>query len=73
LPRAVPVYNVDGTPNEGGSIRQETDVIMRYHDHSERATFSVCNLGSRAIIVGHTWLKLHNPEIDWKTGQVTMS
>lgn len=73
LPRAIPVYNVDGTLNEGGSITQELDMIMHYKDHTERATFAVCNLGRRAVIVGHTWLKFHNPEINWQTGEVSMT
>ena len=30
LARAIPVYNVDGTLNQGGSIKEEVDVIMTY-------------------------------------------
>jgi hypothetical protein len=73
LPRAVPVYNIDGTLNEGGSIREEVELVMRFQGHSERATFQVTNLGRHALIVGHTWLRLHNPDIDWATGKVNMS
>lgn len=73
LARAIPVYNVDGTPNEGGSLREEITLIMCMGEHTERATFYVCNLGSKAIIVGPPWLGHHNPEIDWSTGKVTMS
>jgi len=32
---AIPVYNVDGTPNEQGAIRNIVDVIMQFHDHTE--------------------------------------
>jgi hypothetical protein len=70
LPRAVPVYNVDGTLNQGGSIKEEVDMIMTYNNHSEKATFAVCNLGDKAAIIGHTWLHRHNPEIDWQTGDI---
>jgi len=28
LAQAIPVYNVDGTPNEQGAIRDIVDVIM---------------------------------------------
>ena len=31
---------------------------------------SVCDLGKSNIIIGFTWLKKHNPEIDWKTGHI---
>ena len=39
LPRAIPGYNIDGTPNELGSIKEEVDLICMYGDHSEHATF----------------------------------
>src|SRR4051794_6971439 len=38
LPRAIPVYNVDGTLNQGGSIQEEVDLIMHFKDHSERVS-----------------------------------
>ena len=34
LPRAVPVYNVDGTLNQGGSIKEEVDVILTHKEES---------------------------------------
>jgi hypothetical protein len=73
LPKAVPVYNVDGTLNQGGSIQEEVDMIMHFKDHSEKATFAVCDLGDKVAIVGHTWLYSHNPEINWQTGEVKMT
>ncbi|KAG9219386.1 hypothetical protein CCMSSC00406_0010429 [Pleurotus cornucopiae] len=36
-------------------------------------TFYVTNLGNVDVILGLTWLRKHNPEIDWKTGEVVMS
>jgi predicted aspartyl protease len=73
LPRAIPVYNVDGTLNQGGSILEEVEVMMHFKDHTEKTTFAVCDLGEKAAIIGHTWLSRHNPEIDWQTGEVTLS
>ena len=35
LPHAIPVYNIDGTPNEAGSIKEEVDLICTYGDHTE--------------------------------------
>ena len=55
-PHAIPVYNIDGTPNEGGSIKEEVDLICTFGDHTECATFSVTSLGCSAIILGHAWL-----------------
>src|SRR6201999_2799302 len=73
LQRAIPVYNVDGTLNQGGSIKEEVDVIMTYQEHTEKATFAVCDLGEKDAIIGHTWLFSHNPEIDWQTGKIQLS
>ncbi|KZT31415.1 hypothetical protein SISSUDRAFT_995171, partial [Sistotremastrum suecicum HHB10207 ss-3] len=46
---------------------------MQFKDHTERTTFAVCDLGDKPAIIGHTWLWQHNPEIDWKTGDVVFS
>ena len=35
LSRPIPVYNVDGSPNEVGSISEVVEVVLRYCDHSE--------------------------------------
>ena len=70
LPRAIPVYNVDGTLNKSGSIEEEIDIILTFKNHTEKATFAVCDLGDKEAILGHTWLFRHNPEIDWRTGEV---
>src|SRR5882672_8023435 len=39
LPRAIPVYNVDGTLSDAGYITKVIDLMVQYGDHSERATF----------------------------------
>ena len=73
LARAVPVHNVDRTMNKGGSITDEVNLILSYKGHKEHATFAVCNLGKVPVIIGHTWLKHHNPEVDWEMGLVGMT
>src|SRR6266487_5352270 len=73
LQRPVPVKNVDGSPNEAGSIKEVVDLVLRFKDHSERALFGVTNLGKQNLILGFPWLHEHNPEVDWKTGEVKMS
>src|SRR5882724_5351936 len=35
LPRAIPVYNVDGTLNDAGYITEVVDLLVQYGDHSE--------------------------------------
>ena len=73
LPRPIALYNIDGTLNEYGSVKETVDLVVRYQDHTERLTFYVTCLGGSDLILGHTWLVAHNPEIDWVTGKVAMS
>jgi len=67
------VYNVDRMPNEQGAICNIVDIIMRFCDHTEQAQFSVTGLGKSQMILGLSWLREHNPEIDWATSDVKMS
>jgi len=32
----------------------------------------VCNLEKTEVILGMLWLQVHNPEINWETGEVKM-
>src|SRR5271163_1772770 len=73
LSKPIPVYNIDGTPNEAGSVTEVVDLILWYKNHSERTLFAVSSLGKQKLILGHSWLHKHNPEINWVTGEVKMS
>ena len=73
LQHAIPVFNVDGTHNEAGSITEIVDTILWYNGHMEHTSFPVTNLRKQDIILGFTWLQKHNPEIDWRTRKVVMS
>src|SRR5882724_3066322 len=73
LPREILVYNVDGTPNEVGHITEVVDLIVQYKDHSKWVTFHVMGIGQTTIILGHMWLMEHNTEIDWRTGEISMT
>jgi hypothetical protein len=75
LSRPVLVFNVDETPNDVGSIMEVVDLrlILRYRNHSENTLFSVTGIGKQHLILGHSRLWKHNPEIDWISGEVKMS
>ena len=73
LPNPVPIHNVDGTPNENGSITEEVKVILWYSQHMEKAHLAVANLRWQTVIIRHSWLTHHNPEVDWALQSVTMS
>ena len=67
------MYNIDGMINKGGKIVEEITLIMSYQGHKERAMFEVCDLEKSNLIIGYTWLWKHNPEVNWKTGEVHMT
>src|ERR1700723_2684943 len=69
----IPVFNVDGTPNEAGMICEVVDIVLHFNDHSERVQLAVTQLGRQSVILGYTWLSKHNPQIDWQTKEVSMS
>jgi len=73
LSQPIPVYNVDGTLNEAGSIREVVDMIMTYDRHSEHILLVVTRLGKQSMILGFTWLDKHNPEIDFHARSVKMT
>ena len=73
LAQPVPVRNMDGTLNENRSITEEVEVILHFSKHTERACFAVTNLGLQSMIIGHSWLHHHNPEVDWTRQKVAMS
>ena len=64
------VYNVDSSRNSVGSITHEAMLIMIHKGHREKIRFEICDLGKVNLIIGHTWLKKHNLEIDWSTGEI---
>src|SRR5258708_22020032 len=72
LPNPVPVHNIDVTPNKNGSIMEEVKVILWYGQHMEKACLAVANLRWQTIIIRHSWLTHHNPEVDWAHHTVTM-
>src|SRR5438270_4160008 len=73
LSQPIPVYNVDGTPNEAGSIHKVVDVIMTYNQHSEHILLTVTRLGKQSMILSFTWLDKYNPEINFHTRSIKMT
>jgi len=48
-------------------------MVLCYKTHSERMLLAVSNLRKQSMILGYTWLKDHNPEVNWQTGEVQMN
>ena len=71
LPQPIPVYNADSTHNSASQIEEFVLIELKVQDHLEQITLMVTNLGTNTIFLGHNWLKLHNPLINWKQGNIT--
>src|SRR5258706_13043752 len=72
LPQPILVHNVNSSPNENGSVTEEVHITLHFRCHSERAHLVVANLEQQTVIIGHSWLTLHNLEVDWVSQKVLM-
>ena len=61
---------MDGTSNEGGRIEDIAVIELQIGDHSEEIRLPVMTIASSNIFLGYDWLAKHNPEIDWKKGEI---
>ena len=62
LMKPVPVLNVDGTRNQEGDITHYVLLTVGVGKHAEKLWCAVMCLGKVPLILGHDWLKKHNPE-----------
>ena len=65
-----PVYNADGTTNKNGNITKAVYGQVNIQGHISTNRMYVANLGNKGMIIGMTFLKHHNPEIDWARGEL---
>jgi len=73
LERPMQVRNVDGFFNKEGPIENTVEVNIYYQGHRERMEIDVIEGQKWLVILGMPWLACHNPEIDWRTGEVKMT
>ena len=73
LMKPVLVLNVDGTRNQEGDIMHYVLLTVSVGKHAEKLWCAVTCLGKVPLILGHDWLKKHNPNIDWTTGDIKLS
>ena len=73
LERLVYVRNVDGTLNYAEPIVDMVEVEIYFKGHKKRTLINVIGGQRWSVILGMPWLRCHNPEIDWKTGEVKMT
>ena len=73
LERLMQVRNVDGSFNREGPIENTVEVNVYYKGYVERTEINIIGGQKWGVILGMPWLECHNPEIDWKTGEVKMT
>ena len=73
LERPMQVRNVDGSFNKEGPIKNTVEVNIYYKGHVERTEIDVIGGQKWSVILGMPWLAWHNPEIDWRMGEVRMT
>ena len=73
LERSMNMRNVDGLLNKKGPIENMVEVNIYYQGYRERTEIDVIGGQKWTVILGMLWLAHHNPEIDWRTGEVKMT
>jgi len=70
IERSIYVRNVNGILNKEGLIENTVEVNIYYQGHRKRTEIDVIGGQKWNIILEMPWLAHHNPEIDWRTGEV---
>ena len=73
LERPMNVRNVDGLLNKEGPIEHMVEVNIYYQGYRERTEINMIGEQKWMVILRIPWLACHNPEIDWRTGEVKMT
>ena len=70
-----PIYvrNMDGTFNKEGLIETTVKVNIYYQGYRKRTKINVIEGQKQNMILEILWLVHHNPEIDWRTGEVKIT
>src|ERR1700749_2478413 len=63
--RPLTLRTIDDSPVKGGKVTHEVHIRMEVGQHHEVITLDVADIGHDNIILGISWLRQHNPRIDW--------
>ena len=70
LDRPMYVRNVNGLLNKEKPIKHMVEVNIYYQKYRERMEIDVIGGQKWKVILGMLWLVCHNPEINWRIGEV---
>ena len=62
---------MDGTSNKKGTIQYYANLKIKIDRKTSEGKFYITGLGNQKIILEFPWLKKHDPQINWKTGNIT--
>lgn len=70
LKHPIQCYNADGSKNTAGLMTHYVIVALQIGSHHETIALPLGTFGPSVLILGHDWLTLHNPWIDWRKGTI---
>ena len=73
LERPLKVKNIDRTENSRGNIMYQVKVNIFYKNYVEKIKIDVCNLGKTEVILGMSWLQVHNLKINWEIEEMKIT
>src|SRR6266702_7283958 len=59
------IWNIDGTHNKSGSIKEYVDLQVQVRPKKEEMRFLVTHIGEDELVLGYPWLAAFQPKIDW--------
>ena len=57
---------IDSQDISSGQVTHYTKFHMNIDGHMEEISCHITNIGNHQIVLGTSWLKIHNPEINWE-------
>jgi hypothetical protein len=63
----------DGSPALSGMLTHECDVKLVLDQHVEEITLQVTKLGSSDIVLGMSWLDLHDPQLHFRRRHISFT
>jgi hypothetical protein len=62
---------IDGREISSGLVEYECTFKLTIGSHSEEIVCNVADIGKHSIVLGMSWLRKHNPTIEWSAKRVT--
>ena len=69
----IAMFNVNRTANEAGQISEVVDMVLQYKTYLEWMLLVFFSLGKQDLILGFSWLKNHNPEVNWEKEEIEIT